>query len=192
MSAEFSRLLNALGLIGIGGVLTMAFIDQVWFGELPCPLCILQRAGLIAAGCGIMLNVVFGPKPSHYGLAIVGAIVSAAISMRQVLLHIVPGTGFYGPPVWGMHLYTWAFLFAVAIVLGCALMLFGDRQFSQVQPVSGRLKGLPLIAVLLFLVLTVANVLSTVALCGTDMCPEDPVDYEFFHTNDRADDQPPP
>ena len=146
MSAELSRLLNALGLIAIGAVLTMAFIDQVWFGELPCPLCILQRAGLIAAGCGIALNIVFGPKPSHYGLTIIGAIASAGISIRQILLHIVPGTGFYGPDVWGLHLYTWAFLFAVAIVLGSALMLLGDRQFSQVQLVSGRLKALPFIA----------------------------------------------
>ena len=184
MSAELSRLLNALGLIAIGAVLTMAFIDQVWFGELPCPLCILQRAGLIAAGCGLMLNFVFGPKPSHYAIAILGAVASAAISMRQVLLHIVPGTGFYGPAVWGLHLYTWAFLFAVAIVLACALMLLGDRQFSQMQPVSGRMRGLPLIAVLLFFVLTLANVLSTVALCGTGLCPEAPVDYELFQMND--------
>ncbi|MDJ0513808.1 MAG: disulfide bond formation protein B [Methyloceanibacter sp.] len=184
MSPELSKLLNALGLIAIGAVLTMAFIDQVWFGELPCPLCILQRAGLIAAGCGLMLNVVFGPKPSHYGIAIIGAVASAAISMRQVLQHIVPGTGFYGPPVWGMHLYTWAFLFAVAIVIGSGLMLLGDRQFSQMQSASGRLKGLPLIALLLFLVLTLANIFSTVALCGTGLCPEEPVDYELFHMND--------
>jgi len=184
LSAELSRLLNALGLIAIGAVLTMAFIDQVWFGELPCPLCILQRAGLIAAGCGIALNVVFGPKPSHYGLAIIGAIASAGISMRQVLLHIVPGTGFYGPPVWGLHLYTWAFVFAVAIVAGSALMLLADRQFSQVQPISGRLKALPFIALVLFLVLTLANVFSTLALCGTGLCPEEPADYELFQLND--------
>jgi disulfide bond formation protein DsbB len=184
VSAELSKLLNALGLIAIGTVLTMAFIDQVWFGELPCPLCILQRAGLIAAGCGIALNAVFGPKPSHYGIAIIGAIASAAISMRQVLLHIVPGTGFYGPPVWGLHLYTWAFLFAVAIVLGSGFMLLFDRQFSQVQGGSGRLKGLSLIALLLFLVLTVANVFSTIALCGTGLCPDNPEDYELFQVND--------
>lgn len=184
MSAELSRLLNALGLLAIGAVLTMAFIDQVWFGELPCPLCILQRAGLIAAGCGIVLNIVFGPKPSHYGLAIIGAVASAAISLRQILLHIVPGTGFYGPAVWGLHLYTWAFLFAVAIVLGCGIMLLGDRQFSQVQTASGRMKGLSFTALLLFLVLTLANIFSTVALCGTGLCPEEPADYELFHLND--------
>lgn len=184
MSAELSRLLNALGLIAIGAVLTMAFIDQVWFGELPCPLCILQRAGLIAAGFGIVLNIMFGPKPSHYGLTIIGAIASAGISIRQILLHIVPGTGFYGPDVWGLHLYTWAFLFAVAIVLGSALMLLGDRQFSQVQSISGRLKALPFIALILFFVLTIANIFSTLALCGTGLCPENPVDYELFHMND--------
>lgn len=184
MSAELSKLLNTLGLLAIGTVLTMAFIDQVWFGELPCPLCILQRAGLIAAGCGIALNVVFGPKPSHYGLAIIGAVASAGISIRQILLHVVPGTGFYGPDVLGLHLYTWAFLFAAAIVLGSAIMLLSDRQFSQVQPSSGRLRALPFTAVLLFLILIIANIFSTVALCGGGLCPEEPDDYELFSIND--------
>ena len=184
MSADLSRLLNALGLTVIGTVLALAFVDQVWFGELPCPLCILQRAGLIAAGLGIALNIIFGPKPSHYGIAIIGAIASAAISTRQVLQHIVPGTGFYGPDVFGLRLYTWAFIAAVLIVVGCAVMLLDDRQFARVQPMSGRLKALPLTALLLFLALTIANIFSTVALCGAGLCPDEPEYYEMFGEND--------
>lgn len=183
MSCELSRLLNALGLLAIGAVLALALIDQFWFGELPCPLCILQRMGLIAAGFGIALNVVFGPRPSHYGITIIGALASAGISMRQVLLHIVPGTGSYGPPIMGMHLYTWAFITAILIVLGCAFMLLFDRQFSRVQPLSGRLTVLPLSVLLLFLMLTVANVFSTVALCGVGACPEDIDHYQMFGTS---------
>src|SRR5680860_1922470 len=110
MSADLSRLLNAIGLLAIGTVLALAFVDQIWFRELPCPLCILQRAGLFAAGFGIALNLIFGPKPSHYGVAIVGAVAGGSISMRQILLHIVPGTGSYGDAVFGLHLYTWAFI----------------------------------------------------------------------------------
>ncbi|MEM7192980.1 MAG: hypothetical protein AAF405_09005 [Pseudomonadota bacterium] len=64
------------------------------------------------------------------------------------------------------------------------MMLLADRQFSQVQPLSARLTALPFIAVLLFLVLTLANVFSTFALCGTGMCPEDPTDYQLFQMND--------
>ena len=183
MSADLSRLLNAIGLLGIGTVLALAFIDQIWFGDLPCPLCILQRAGFFAAGFGIALNLIFGPKPSHYGMAIIGAVAGGAISMRQILLHIVPGTGSYGPPVFGLHLYTWAFIAAVVIVVGCAIMMLDDRQFSRAEPMSVRLKALPLSALLLFLVLAVANVFSTIALCGAGFCPDQPTDYILFNSS---------
>ncbi|HUW74898.1 MAG TPA: disulfide bond formation protein B [Methyloceanibacter sp.] len=182
MSADLSRLLNAIGLLGIGTVLALAFVDQIWFGELPCPLCILQRAGFFAAGFGIALNLIFGPKPSHYGMAIIGAVAGGAISMRQILLHIVPGTGSYGDAVFGLHLYTWAFIASTLIVVGCGIMLLDDRQFSRAEPMSVRLKPLPLSVLLLFLVLAIANIFSTIALCGAGFCPESPKDYMLFHT----------
>ena len=183
MSGDLSRLLNAIGLLGIGTVLALAFIDQIWFRDLPCPLCILQRVGFLAAGFGIALNIIFGPKPSHYGVAIIGAVAGAAISMRQILIHIVPGTGSYGNPVFGLHLYTWAFIAFVVIVVGCAIMLLDDRQFSRAEPMSVRLKPLPLSALLLFLVLAVANIFSTIALCGAGFCPDAPKDYILFESS---------
>lgn len=180
MSGDLSRLLNAIGLLAIGTVLSLAFIDQLWFRDLPCPLCILQRAGFFAAGFGIALNIIFGPKPSHYGVAIIGAVASGAISMRQVLLHIVPGSGHYGDPVFGLHLYTWAFIAAVVIVVGCAIMLLDNRQFSRAEPMAVRLKPLPLSALLLFVVLAIGNVVSTIALCGAGFCPDAPTEYMLF------------
>lgn len=180
MSADLSRLLNAVGLLAISTVLALAFIDQLWFRELPCPLCILQRAGFFAAGFGIALNLIFGPKPSHYGVAIIGAVAGGSISMRQILLHIVPGTGSYGDAVFGLHLYTWAFIAFAAIVAGCAIMMLDDRQFSRAEPMSVRLKVFPLSALLLFLALAIANIASTVAICGAGFCPESPTGYMLF------------
>jgi disulfide bond formation protein DsbB len=177
VSADLSRLLNAVGLVAISTVLALAFVDQLWFRDLPCSICILQRAGFFAAGFGIALNLIFGPKPSHYGIAIIGAITGGAISMRQILQHIVPGTGHYGNDVFGLHLYTWAFIAFVAIVLGCAIMLLDDRQFSRAEPMSVRLKALPLSALLLFLALAIANVFATIGLCGAGLCPDEPKDY---------------
>jgi disulfide bond formation protein DsbB len=177
VSADLSRLLNALGLVAISTVLALAFVDQLWFRDLPCSICILQRAGFFAAGFGIALNLIFGPKPSHYGIAIIGAITGGAISMRQILQHIVPGTGHYGNDVFGLHLYTWAFIAFAAIVLGCAIMLLDDRQFSRAEPMSVRLKALPLSALLLFLALAIANVFATIGLCGAGLCPDEPKDY---------------
>lgn len=177
MSADLSRLLNAVGLLAISTVLALAFVDQLWFRDLPCSICILQRAGFFAAGFGIALNLIFGPKPSHYGIAIIGAIAGGAISMRQILQYIVPGAGHYGNDVFGLHLYTWAFIAFAAIVLGCAIMLLDDRQFSRADPMSVRLKALPLSVLLLFLTLAIANVLATIGLCGAGICPDEPKDY---------------
>jgi len=178
--ADLSRLLNALGLIAIDTVLALAFIDQLWFRDLPCPLCILQRVGFTAAGVGLALNLVFGPRPSHYGMTILGAAVGAAISTRQILLHIVPGTGAYGNAIFGLHLYTWAFIAFALMIIGCAILLLDDRQFVRPEPWSSRLSVLPLSAFVVFLALAVGNVLSTLLICGMGFCPDNPTQYLLF------------
>jgi disulfide bond formation protein DsbB len=175
--SDLSRLLNALGLVAIDTLLVLAFIDQLWFRDLPCPLCILQRVGFIAAGFGIALNLLFGPRPSHYGLTILGAAVGGSIAMRQILVHIVPGSGSYGNAVFGMHLYTWAFIGFLLIIIGTAIMLLYDRQFARPEPWSSRLDVLALTALVTFLLIAVGNIVSTLFLCGFGLCPDAPTGY---------------
>lgn len=177
MPSDLSRLLNALGLVAIDTLLVLAFIDQLWFRDLPCPLCILQRVGFIAAGFGIALNLLFGPRPSHYGMTILGAAVGGSIAMRQILVHIVPGSGSYGNAVFGMHLYTWAFIGFVLIIIGTAIMLLYDRQFARPEPWSSRLDVLALTALVTFLLIAVGNIVSTLFLCGFGLCPDAPTGY---------------
>ena len=186
MPGDVAKLLNALALMAVDTVLALAFIDQLWFSDLPCPLCILQRAGLTATGFGLVLNVIFGPKPSHYGVTILGAAVGAAVSMRQILDHIVPGTGSYGNAIFGLHLYTWAFIAFVLMIIGSAIMLLDDRQFSRAEPMSSRLRPLPVTAVATFILLAIGNVISTVLLCGAGFCPETPGGYLIFNDNLRV------
>jgi disulfide bond formation protein DsbB len=178
--ADISRLLNALGLIAIDTVLALAFIDQIWFRDLPCPLCILQRVGFTAAGVGLALNLAFGPRPSHYGITILSAAVGAAIAMRQILLHIVPGTGSCGNPIFGMHLYTWAFIAFALMIVGCAILLLDDRQFARPEPWPSRMSVLPLTAFATFFVLAAANIVSTLLICGVGFCPDNPTQYLLF------------
>jgi disulfide bond formation protein DsbB len=180
---DVAKLLNALALIAVDTVLALAFVDQLWFSDLPCPLCILQRAGFTAAGFGLVLNIIFGPKPSHYGVTILGATAGATVSIRQILDYIVPGTGSYGNAVFGLHLYTWAFIAFVLMIVGSAIMLFADRQFSRAEPMSSRLKPLPVTAIVTFLLLALANVVSTVLICGAGFCPENPGGYLIFNDN---------
>jgi disulfide bond formation protein DsbB len=182
VTPDLSRLLNALGLTAIDTVLVLAFADQLWFRELPCPLCILSRAAFIAAGFGIALNLVLGPRPSHYGLTLLGASVGAAISIRQILLHIVPDTGSYGSAFFGLHLYSWALIMFGLMVVGTGIMLLFEGQFVTTEWHS-RLRVLPVSAFMVFAALAVANVISTVAICGAGLCPKDPGGYLIFNDN---------
>jgi disulfide bond formation protein DsbB len=182
VTPDQSKLLNALGLIAIDTVLVLAFADQLWFRELPCPLCILSRAGFIAAGFGIALNLLFGPRPSHYGLTLLGASIGAAISIRQILIHIVPDTGSYGSPIFGLHLYTWALMFFGLMVVGTGIMLFFERQFAPETRVE-KPSLLSVIALATFFMLAAGNVISTLSICGVGLCPPNPSGYLIFNDN---------
>ncbi len=182
MTPSLARTLNALGLLALSAVLGMAFLDQFGKHDLPCPLCLLQRAGFVIAGVGIAMNVVIGPRPAHYGMAIVAAVIGAAVSLRQIALHVVPGTGAYGDPFLGLHFYTWAFVVAGLIVVGSAGMLLFEGQFAREGDAERpRLSGLSLLAFSLFALLVLGNAVSTVAECELGLCPDNPTSYELLN-----------
>lgn len=177
MTPLLSLRLNALGLLALSGVLAFAFADQVLYGDLPCPLCILQRAGFAAAGFGLALNLRFGPRPSHYAMTILAAVAGGSVSLRQMALHIVPGTGSYGDAFMGLHFYTWAFILSGLIVVGAGMMLLFDRQFRDAEKAAAPLSGLAVAVFGLFALLTLGNGVSTLLECGGGLCPDDPTDY---------------
>jgi len=171
--------LNALSLYALSAVLIAAFAMQFARDELPCPLCLLQRAFMCALAAGPILNLRFGPRPSHYALSMLAAGAGAAVSVRQILLHILPGDPGFGSATFGYHYYTWAvILFVVALVL-LALMLILDGQFDRAAA-EPRPTAAARVAVLLAVGLTAANILSTMAICGFASCPDNPVRYELF------------
>src|SRR5262245_21155222 len=118
-----SRLFDLVALIGLSLVLLVAFYYQLVRGEFPCPLCLLQRVGFIVAGIGVILNLTRGPRPAHYGLILLAAIAAGSASLRQISLHVIPGTGAYGSALWGFHFYTWAFIGYGALVVYAGAML---------------------------------------------------------------------
>jgi disulfide bond formation protein DsbB len=98
ISPKLAITLNALALYAISAVLAVAFYWQFAYGELPCPLCMLQRASFSALAVGPVLAIRHGPKPQHYGLTILAALMGAAVAARQILLHIMPGDPGFGSP----------------------------------------------------------------------------------------------
>jgi disulfide bond formation protein DsbB len=172
--------LNAIGLYAIAVLLSAAFAAQLFNNELPCPLCLLQRVMFALLAVGPILNIRFGPRPSHYGLSLLVAIAGMAVAARQVLLHILPGDAGYGSALLGYHFYTWSLIgFAAAIVLLAAILLF-DRQFDERNTAPVEPGIFASVAVGLVIGLTVLNFASTLLECGFGACPENPVVYELL------------
>src|ERR1700709_353733 len=181
MTRSLAVTLSGLSLYAVALVLAAAFAAQILLHELPCPLCLLQRIQFAVLAIGPILNVRFGPRPSHYALALLAAVAGTAFSPRQVLLHIMPGEAGYGTALFGYHYYTWALIgFAAAIVLLAAVLLF-DRQFERdtaaEQPAPG---AFATSAVWLVIALTALNVISTLLECGFGACADNPVVYELL------------
>jgi disulfide bond formation protein DsbB len=184
MSPEFSRTLNALGLLVVCGVLIAAFADQLINFDLPCPLCLLQRVGLVAVGFGLCLNVLYGPRPRHYGIMLISAVVGGSVSVRQILLHIVPGTGHYGDAFLGLHFYTWAGVAFFLVILGTAVMLLFESQYETARdPAAGEAFGgqaLARVAFGVMVILAAGNAVSALLECGPGICADPPTEYRLI------------
>lgn len=172
--SRFAYQLNLLALLGITLILAVAFAEQFYFGELPCPLCLLQRVGLMTAGLGFMLNLRFGLHPMHYGVTLIAALVGMATSGRQVLLHIIPDGMGYGKVFFGLHLYTWSFVSFVCILLGVGVLLMISGSASAADRKMSRWVTL---VVWTFCIVVLANLVSTLLECGFSECPSDPTRY---------------
>jgi disulfide bond formation protein DsbB len=180
MTRALAVTLNATGLYALALVLAAAFAAQLLLHELPCPLCLLQRLQFTMLAIGPILNVRWGPRPSHYALSLLAAAIGVAFSTRQVLLHIMPGDAGYGTALLGYHYYTLALIgFAAAIVLLAAMLLF-DRQFEPDGTTPPVANAFARAAVWLVIGLTALNVVSTLLECGFGACAENPVVYELL------------
>lgn len=173
--------LNVIEIFGVAFLILMAIFFRFYYGELPCPLCLLQRLGVLLIAFGFMLNMRFGFRSSHYGLSLIAAVFTAIVAGRQILLHIVPGSGSYGQPFLGLHLYTWNFIIAVLFILYIAILLTMEKQYRNLVMFSSPVfQYIIHIAFYLLLILTVLNVISAFFICGLAKCPDFPRAYQFI------------
>lgn len=167
-------------------ILVAAFGAQFINGELPCPLCVLQRIGLMLCALG-PLYLLIGQRDGEVavrdvatagGIGILAALFGVAASTRQVLLHILPNDPGYGSPILGLHLYTWCLIAFLAHIAANALMLTGTAWLSDQRIAPWRLTGVTAAALAL---IVVANIVSVIAEAGLEWrLPENPTRYLLF------------
>ena len=174
-SFSLAGLGNLLALLAVNGSLSYAFFDQFYFGELPCPLCLLQRLAYVLIGIALIMNIRFGAHNAHYGWGVLGGVIGMMVSLRQILLHIMPGDAGFGNTFLELHFYTWAFLGFLSLIAAQAILLMLPSQGVRNHAWFARL------LVIWFILLVFGNVISTLLECGIGPCADDPVTYDGFH-----------
>lgn len=163
------RILNVLFVFVLCGVLLGGYFYQFTKHEQPCPLCLLQRLGMIGIAIALLMNLRFGIKVQHYGLAILSALLGRIVALRQISLHVCPQFTTFGEPVFGLDLYVWAFLVFTCSIFACAvlLILYGYAKHTNHSPQWGLLEK---IAFGLVVFITLANMLTSFIDCGLTPC----------------------
>jgi disulfide bond formation protein DsbB len=160
-------------MLTIAGILTMAMIFQFYGGEIPCPLCLLQRVAMFGVCYGIILHFHHGYSARNAGVSMLFALFLLIVSVRQTLLDIYPrpGHGYIGSAILGLHMPVWSVVIATAILLAFAtkLAVLDGEHLRDPQPSPGfgrlaRLLSLYVIAICLI------NLVSVILQCGAGAC----------------------
>jgi disulfide bond formation protein DsbB len=165
--------LNSIFVLMLCGLIIGAFVFQFIYKEAPCPLCLLQRLAMIGVMCGGLLNLRFGIHIRHYVISLFAALIGAAISVRQILLHIEPGSIPFGTPVLGLSLYTWAFISFMVAIVTIAVILFVDDIRDPTLPKYSMDYNMDLFSYLTFAIaglVVLANLIFTIQHCGLGPC----------------------
>ena len=164
-----------LGMMAVmAGVLTAALAIQYGAGELPCPLCLLQRVAMLGVCFGLMLNFRHGFSDRNLGLSLLFSVFLLVVSVRQTLLDIYPrpGHAYVGSAVLGLHMPVWSVLIAVALITAIALKLcIIGTEDGERPPERRSLVGRLAMALSFYVIgLALVNFGSVVVQCGISQC----------------------
>jgi disulfide bond formation protein DsbB len=174
--AFLNYLFLLLAMVVIAGILTTAMTLQYAWGELPCPLCLLERLALFGICFGLMQSFRSGFSYQNTGISLLFAILLLVISVRQTLLDIYPRPGheYIGSAVLGLHMPVWSIIIAVAVLTAYALklaVLGADRDLEEVQASAFPALSKPAGIVSLYVMaLCLINVVSVILQCGLSEC----------------------
>jgi disulfide bond formation protein DsbB len=180
ISVERAEQINFVFLLAmlavIAGILSAAMVMQYVYGELPCPLCLLERAALFGVAFGIIANLRSGFSYRNTGLSLLFALVLLIVSVRQTLLDIYPRPGheYIGSTVLGLHMPVWSILIALAILAAYALklVLLGDEARLERSKLDAFPRFGPSADILSIYVIALCaiNLVSAFVQCGLGQC----------------------
>jgi disulfide bond formation protein DsbB len=158
----------------IAAILTAAMIMQYAYGELPCPLCLLQRVAMLGVCFGLMQNFRRGFSDRNLGFSLLSAVFLLIVAVRQTLLDIYPRPGheYVGSAILGLHMPVWSIVIALALITAFALKLciLGTEDGAHPPERDSLVTRLATIVSLGVLLIAVINFASVVVQCGLGQC----------------------
>jgi disulfide bond formation protein DsbB len=160
----------------IAGILTAAMTLQYVNGELPCPLCLLERVAMLGVCFGIILNFRRGFSYQNTGFSLLFAIVLLVVSVRQSLLDIYPRPGheYIGSAIFGIHMPVWSIIIALTLLTAYAIKLaiLGGDEYLREADVSEfpAIRRIADILSLYVIAICLINLVSVVLQCGFGEC----------------------
>lgn len=167
---RFLRFALTIFILVLMGILSGAYYQQFFKREMPCPLCLLQRLAMFGVSLGDFMNLRFGLRARYFAFSLFSALLGAGISIRQILLHICPGSPIFGIPVYGLNLYTWAFLAFAGSILAISLALILLPRECKII----KMNKWEWFTVCVVLALLLSNTITTYIECGIGACPDLP------------------
>ena len=177
MNPRLMSLLNDLFLFAMmltmAEILTFAMVLQYKGGEIPCPLCLLQRVAMFGVCFGIMLHFRDGASARHDALSMLFALLLLIVSARQTLLDIYPrpGHAYIGSAIFGIHMPVWSVIISVAILLAYTIKIavlgsenLRDDEKPELMSSAQSLLSYYVIA------LCAINFVSVILQCGMQAC----------------------
>ncbi len=171
-------------------VMLSAFFIQFVKGEFPCPLCMLQRYGMILSTLGALFVIMQARRgaltTARYaqglGLGLIGVLAGASVSIRQIELHILPGDPGYGEPFLRLHLYTWAFItFAIVLIYVGVMLTLMPRGIPHAPAEGTVARKISTAIIVVFIGVVAANVIAIIFLEGfAPVLPDDPDSYTLI------------
>ena len=171
-------------------VMLSAFYIQFGQGEFPCPLCMLQRYGMILSTIAALFIIMQARRgiltTARYaqglGMGLLSVLAGASVSVRQIALHILPNDPGYGEPFLRLHLYTWAFItFAIVMIYVGVMLTLMPRGIPQAPAVGSPLHKVSTAIIWLFIGVVAANVVAIIFLEGfAPVLPDDPTSYTLI------------
>jgi disulfide bond formation protein DsbB len=160
----------------IAAILTAAMTMQYAYGELPCPLCLLERLALFGVCFGIIMNFRHGFSYQNTGVSLIFALFLVIVAERQSLLDIYPrpGHAYIGSAVFGLHMPVWSVIIGLVILFAIAAKMAivgGDRDLERFSVKTfPALAGLGRIVSLYVILICGINLVSVFLQCGFNEC----------------------